>query len=105
MATVDRQRFLEETLAAKERAAALLKGLLAAAAVSDEQMRQTSRKDPMKVVTGRSAMENAVASTRRMIESLNRAVEEARKDLGDDDMSVLDEAEPVLEARASATLV
>jgi hypothetical protein len=105
MGTVDRHRFLAETQAAKHKAAELLKGLLAAAAVSDEQMRQASRKDPMKVVTGRSAMENAVAATRRMIESLDRAVEEARKDLGDDDMAVLDEVEPVVVSRARATLV
>jgi hypothetical protein len=105
MDTVDRQRFLDETIAAKKKAAELLKGLVAAAAVSDEQLRQASRKDPMKVVTGRSAMENAVASTRRMIESLDRAVEEARKDLGDEDMAILDDLSPLTIDRARATLV
>lgn len=105
MGTVDRKRFLEETMAAKGKAAELLSGLVAAAAATEEQMRLSSRKDPMKVVTGRSAMENAVAATRRMIESLERAVEDARKDLDDGDMAVPDEGPVVVVVRGRPTLV
>ena len=47
--------------------------------------------DPGRTVTGQSSIETAIASTRRMIDALDRALEEARNTLADADMDVLDE--------------
>src|ERR1041384_3848060 len=90
MASV-RQQVLIETHSTRVRAGELLKALQAAQAEAEQHMARAERPDVMKAVTGRSAMDNAIASTKRMIEALDRAVEEARKCLSDEDMDVLDE--------------
>lgn len=73
-----RQHVLLETLAARQRAEELLKQLQQAQAECEGHLRAEQRQDAMKQVTGKSSLETAIATTRRMIEMLDRALEEAR---------------------------
>lgn len=86
-----RQQVLIETHATRQQAVELLKALQHAHAECEAHLKSEQRSDVVKTVTGRSSVENAIASTRRMIESLDRAVEEARCALSDADQGFLDE--------------
>jgi len=72
-----RERILAETQAARVRAQALLNELLTASAECESQLSKQSRKDPIRLVTGRSSLETAIANTRRIIETLDRALSES----------------------------
>lgn len=75
----DRDDFIRETQAARKRAEAVLLELQAAAADCDLQLQKQNRTDLVRLVTGRSSLDAAIASTRRMIETFDRAIEESRK--------------------------
>lgn len=67
------EQLMETTRRARERAEALLRSLeTATSATTGAAGGET---DAYKAVTGRSAIENAIASTKRMIEALDRASE------------------------------
>ncbi len=67
------ERLMEATRHARERATELLRSLESATSGAPDE--GSGGGDVFKAVTGRSAMENAIASTRRMIEALDRAAE------------------------------
>jgi hypothetical protein len=67
---------LTEMKAARERAESVLRGLIEAQSACEKQLTQENRRDAMKLVTGRSSLENAITATRRMIESFDRQVQE-----------------------------
>ena len=69
------REMLDETFRMRQKAEKLLSGLLEAQAEAEKQIAGQKKLDPIKVVTGRSAMENAIASTRRMIVALDQALE------------------------------
>lgn len=85
----ERQRILQETSLVREKAEALLKGLMEAKTVSERHMAEVNQADALKRLTGRTSMDNAIASTRRMIDSLDRALGSLKKDLTDEDMALL----------------
>ncbi len=87
----ERQRILIETAAARDKAEAMLRTLLDAKEQSEQNLAQARQPDVMKEVTGRSSMDNAIASTQRMIDSLNRALDQIKRHLSDDDLALLDE--------------
>ncbi|MBX3364927.1 MAG: hypothetical protein KF866_09195 [Phycisphaeraceae bacterium] len=89
MVMTERQRILLETTAARDKAEALLRGLLDAKARSEKHLAESGQTDPLKKVTGRSAMDNAIASTQRMIDSLNRALAQLKRNLTDEDFEIL----------------
>lgn len=91
-----RQQIVLETNALRDKAEALLKGLIDAKSVTERELARLNRNDPIRLVTGRSSIEDGIESTRRMIEQLNRSLAQARRDLDDADMALLDEldAEP-----------
>ncbi len=89
----NRQRILLEFNTARDQAEALLRGLLDAKAQSEKHLAELRQPDALKAVTGKSAMDNAIASTQRMIETLNRATSELKKDLSEEDLAALREAE------------
>jgi hypothetical protein len=89
-----RQQVLIETHAARQRAIELLKSLQQAQTECEAHLKADQRADVVKAVTGQSSIEAAIASTRRMIETLDRAVEDARNSLVEPDHDVLDEIEP-----------
>ncbi len=68
---------LLETLAARQRAAELLKTLERAQAECEGCLKSDERQDLMKTVTGKSSIESAISQTKRMIEMLDRALGEA----------------------------
>lgn len=70
LATAQRQR---------ERAQSLLRQLQTAKADSERNLASSNEKDPMKSVTGRSSFDNAIASTRKMIDLLDRACAESER--------------------------
>lgn len=77
-----------ETLAARQRAAELLKQLEAAQAECDGCLKSDQRQDMMKTVTGKSSIEAAMASAKRMVEMLDRALEEAQKSVEEPEVVV-----------------
>lgn len=87
-----RRRFVNEAVAARTRADSLLRQLIAASAECDSQLEQQNRQDPIRLVTGRSALDRAIHETRRMIDTLDRAINDA------------DRAEPGLLVSIAATL-
>jgi hypothetical protein len=72
--STNRQTVLLETLAARQRAAELLKTLEQAQAECEGCLKQDERQDLIKTLTGKSSIESAIAQTRRMIEMLDRAL-------------------------------
>lgn len=87
MATT-RQQVVLETLAARQRAAELLKQLEAAQAECDGCLKSEQRQDMMKQVTGKSSIETAMASAKRMVEMLDRALQEAQKEVPEPEVVV-----------------
>jgi len=85
----ERQRILQETTLVREKAEALLRGLMEAKTVSEKHLADVNQADALKRLTGRSSMDNAIASTRRMIDSLDRALGTLKKDLTDEDVALL----------------
>ncbi|MBY0263690.1 MAG: hypothetical protein K2Q20_15200 [Phycisphaerales bacterium] len=82
--SMSRQNVLIQTHAARQQAAELLKQLEASLAECQAQLKAEQRIDHVKLVTGKSSLETAIAQTQRMLESLDRALEEARNAPGDD---------------------
>ena len=77
-----RQQVLLQTLATRQNAEKLLASLLRAQAECDQQLQKEQRSDAMKAVTGSSSLDRAIASTRRMIEQLDRSLDQMTKELG-----------------------
>lgn len=86
-------RVLTETITRRDEAEALLRALLDAKETSERNLAQLRQADFMKSVTGRSAMENAIASTQRLLESFNRVIADLRANLTDEDLELLGEIE------------
>jgi len=74
MLTITKQETLVvETDETRDRARALLDDLLREKEQAEISLAQASRSDPMSVVTGHSALDNAIERTRRMITLLETA--------------------------------
>ncbi len=103
MAMNELQHALLQTTATRDRAEALLEGLIRAKDVTERERLRQNRVDLMEQVVGRTSIDNAIASTRRMIDTLNRILRQTRQDLAHEQSL---DAEPVAEeARAHAQLV
>lgn len=89
MAMSKRQRILIETTAARDQAEALLRALLDAKSKSERRLAELKQTDALKAVTGRSAMDNAIATTQRMVETLNRSIGQLK--LSEPDADALEE--------------
>lgn len=70
-----RTRVILETRARRSQAEALLRSLVEAKSECERQLERFRRSDAMQSVTGRTAIDKAIASTKRMIESLDRALQ------------------------------
>lgn len=82
-----RLRIMLETNAARDKAEVLLAGLLNAQVA----MKQHTTNPVSSRIACPASMDRAIASTRRLIDSLNDALRLAEDDLGDETMSLLDE--------------
>lgn len=85
----DRQRILQDAAGVRDKAQALLRGLVEARATSERHLGANASSDPLKKVTGKSSMENAIASTKRLVDSLDRTLEQLKKELSDEDAAGL----------------
>ena len=73
-----RRRVLDELCERLLHAEAVLHSLHCAKAESEERLASDNRADALKAVTGRSALETAIDSTRRLIDRLRTAINEAQ---------------------------
>ena len=71
---------ITRTRQARRDAVLLLEALVAERAASERRMAEDRRKDLIKQVTGRSALDTAIESTRRMIDTLDRNLADAERD-------------------------
>lgn len=80
MTTISRtESLVDKTREARANAEALLAGLLEAKSASEQRLAEIRRPDPLKQVTGRSSLDNAIDATRRMIETLDRNLAEVQR--------------------------
>ncbi|HVZ93770.1 MAG TPA: hypothetical protein VG797_04605 [Phycisphaerales bacterium] len=71
----DEEQLLREAVSSLTKAEELLRCLTAAKAECERELAKSNRKDPFKAVTGASSLDRAIASTKKMIETLGRTVE------------------------------
>jgi Uncharacterized protein conserved in bacteria len=72
--TDDARQMLCETRESRAQAAALLEELLEARRLSEQNLASIKQPDLVKKVTGRSSLDNAIESTRRLIASYDRLI-------------------------------
>jgi len=89
----ERARILTETADARADAQRLLAGLIVARDKSERRLADLSRSDILKKLTGSSALDNAIGSTERMIEALDRVLGELRDKLTPEELALLEEIE------------
>lgn len=98
MVITERQRILLQSTLARDTAETLLQRLLAAKAESEKRLSELRQVDVLKKVTGRSSMDNAIASTQRMIDTLNRSIVEMGRELPEEDVALFDDEPAAREA-------
>jgi hypothetical protein len=86
------QRILVQTNIARDKAEALLEGLLRARQEAERGILNRSHPDTYGLEAGRLAMQQAISATHQLIDRLNRVMDMARHDLNDDALALLDEA-------------
>ncbi|MBX3317738.1 MAG: hypothetical protein KF902_12850 [Phycisphaeraceae bacterium] len=89
MISTERQRMLLETVTARDEAHHFLRALEDAKVRSEKHLAEIGQPDHLKAVTGKSAMDNAIASTRRLIETYDRVLGELKANLCDEDLALL----------------
>ncbi|MEQ9207755.1 MAG: hypothetical protein RLN78_10345 [Phycisphaerales bacterium] len=89
MSALDKRQILSQTTHRRDEATKLLESLLDAKRVSERNLASINQDDMLKRVTGNSSMDNAIASTRKLIDSFNRVIDDLRRNLGDDELSLV----------------
>jgi len=89
-----KQRMIQETTQRRDEAMTLLRSLLDAKSISERNLAEIHQPDLVKQVTGKSSMDNAIASTRRLIDSFNRILDDLRRNLTDEDLKIIGAIEP-----------
>tara|TARA_R110000868_G_scaffold226872_1_gene479767 strand:+ start:296830 stop:297183 length:354 start_codon:yes stop_codon:yes gene_type:complete len=87
--SLDKRQILSQTTHRRDEATKLLESLLDAKKVSERNLVSIKQDDLLKRVTGNSSMDNAITSTRRLIDSFNRVIDDLRRNLGDDELSLV----------------
>lgn len=77
------QDVLSEMIQTRASVAATLQSLRDAHTQSEARLRELKRPDTLKTVTGKSSLENAIASAQRMIETLDRSIDELRQSIAE----------------------
>lgn len=85
---MDKAQILTQTTKRRDEATKLLTSLLDAKRVSERNLASIRQDDLLKRVTGNSSMDNAIASTRKLIDSFNRVIDDLRRNLSDDELSL-----------------
>lgn len=89
-----KQRMIQETVQRRDEAITLLRSLLDAKSISERNLAEIHQPDLIKQVTGKSSMDNAIASTRRLIDSFNRVLDDLRRNLTEEDLQFIGSIEP-----------
>ncbi len=74
------QARIAQAVKARTDAESLLSTLLADRNASEQRFAEAGKKDPVKMLTGTSAMDNAIQSTREMIDNLDAMIASLRGD-------------------------
>ncbi len=82
------EQLLHETVEARAKAQRLLDGLIAAKSASERRLADLRQTDLLSRVTGRSSIDNAIESTRRMIEMIDRLLADLRWTLESDRLAL-----------------
>lgn len=90
---------LLQTTTRRDEAEALLRVLIEARESSEKNLASLGQPDLVKQVTGRSSMDNAINSTKRLIESFNRVLADLRDGLDEADVALLGEIAREAQAR------
>lgn len=80
-----------DTVQRRDEAKALLDTLMNAKRCSEQNLAEMRRADLVKQVTGKSSMDNAIDSTKRLIDSFDKVLADLKASLSDEDLDVLDE--------------
>ena len=86
---MSKQEILSQTIERRDHATKLLSTLLEAKSVSERNLATINQEDLLKRVTGNSSLDNAVASTRKLIDSFNRVIDDLRRNLSDEELANL----------------
>ncbi|MFG0285183.1 MAG: hypothetical protein ACF8R7_12235 [Phycisphaerales bacterium JB039] len=89
MGISEKDRMVLEWSLARDDAESLLRTLKGARADSERRLAEMRTGDPMKKATGRSMMDNAIARTQRMIDTLNRQIVELESSFSEEDAALL----------------
>jgi hypothetical protein len=74
----EKERILLELSRQRERADGLLKELQEARTRAERLLEENHRRDTFKEVTGASSIETAISSTRKMVETLDKQIQELK---------------------------
>lgn len=91
MSTMQTHQVWIDTVQRRDEARALLETLLAAKRCSEQNLAEIRRTDLVKQVTGRSSMDNAIDSTKRLIASFDTVLADLRRTLAAEDLEILNE--------------
>jgi len=86
---INKQQLLSQTTHRRDEATKLLASLLDAKKISERNLASIHQDDLLKRVTGNSSMDNAIASTRNLIDSFNRVIDDLRRNLTDQDLALM----------------
>ena len=73
----EQNTILQEANAAKVKAETLLRRLLAAREETNRRLKENDSRDPLEAVTGKSALDKAIDTTRELVRKLNSHVAES----------------------------
>jgi len=85
---LDKKQILSQTTHRRDEATKLLASLLDAKKVSERNLAAIHQDDLLKRVTGNSSMDNAITSTRKLIDSFNRVIDDLRRNLSDEELAI-----------------
>ncbi len=89
MLNTAKQRMIQDTTQHRDEAMTLLSSLINAKSISERNLAAIHQPDLLKQVTGKSSMDTAIASTRRLIDSFNRILDDLRRNLTDEDLELI----------------
>ncbi len=91
-----KQRMIQEATQHRDEALTLLRSLIDAKSISEQNLIQIHQPDLVKQVTGKSSMDTAIASTRRLIDSFNRILDDLRRNLTEEDLQLIGSIETTI---------
>ena len=74
----EKDRIISDLSRQREKADGLLKELHEARTRAEKLLTEANRRDTYKEVTGASSLDNAIVSTRKMVETLDRQIQELK---------------------------